>query len=245
VNGGALAAVFAAGLVAALATGLGALPLLVVRRRSVSLLGGANALAGGIMLSVALVFVLEGARDSAPHAFVGVALGAALVAAARRIVPERALERGWLQGPGSRRALLVVAVMAAHSLAEGIALGSSFGTGAGRGVITTTALALHKIAEGLAICLVLVPRGVRLRTAAGWSVVTALPEPLVAVPTYAAVATATSALPLMLGFAAGAMALVVATELLPEALASARRAVVAAQAGAALVLTTVLQLALL
>ena len=41
-----IAEVFAAGLAAALATGLGALPLLLVRRRSASLLGGANAPAG-------------------------------------------------------------------------------------------------------------------------------------------------------------------------------------------------------
>ena len=59
-----IAAVFAAGVAAALATGLGALPLLLVRRRSGSLLGGANALAGGVMLSVALVLVVEGAHDS-------------------------------------------------------------------------------------------------------------------------------------------------------------------------------------
>jgi zinc transporter, ZIP family len=240
-----VAEVFAAGLVAALATGLGVLPLLLVRRRSGSLLGGANAFAGGVMLSIALVLVLEGVRDSPPLAVAGAALGVLLVLVARRRLSERLLEPVWLQGADPRRALLVVAVMAAHSLAEGIALGSSFGAGSTRGLATAAALAAHKTAEGLAICLVLVPRGARLRTAAAWSIATALPEPLVAVPAFVAVEAAGSILPLVLGMAAGAMATVVLAELLPEALVHARRRlVVAAAAAAALAVASALQLVL-
>ena len=149
-----------------------------------------------------------------------------------------------MQGPDPQRALLVVAVMAAHSLAEGIAVGSSFGAGNARGLATATALAAHKIAEGLAISLVLVPRGARLRTAAAWSIATALPEPLVAVPAFAVVEASASILPLVLGLAAGAMAAVVVAELLPEACAHARRRVVFTATAAALAAATALQLVL-
>jgi ZIP family zinc transporter len=236
--------VFAAGVVAALATGLGTLPLGLVRGRAPSLLGGASALAAGVMLSVALVLVLEGADHDLLLTAVGCTLGIALVVAVRRLLPERLLEPAWLQGPNAERALLVVAVMAAHSLAEGIALGASFGAGEGRGLATTAALAAHKTAEGLAIALVLVPRGARLRTAAAWSIATALPEPLVAVPAFAAVEASLAVLALVLGVAAGAMTTVVLAGLLPEARANARRAVVIAATAAAFLLATPLQLAL-
>lgn len=241
-NAPGIAAVFAAGIAAALATGLGTLPLLLVRRRSGSLLGGANALAGGVMLSVALVLVVEGARDSPALTVAGGALGGALVVAARDLLPERLLEPAWMRGPNPQRALLVVAVMAAHSLAEGIALGSSFGAGTARGLATTAALAAHKTAEGLVISLVLVPRGARLRTAAAWSIATALPEPLIAVPAFAAVEASAAILPLVLGLAAGAMATVVLAELLPEAGAYARRRVVITATTGALAAATALQL---
>lgn len=239
-----IATVFAAGLAAALATGLGTLPLLLVRRRAASLRGGASAAASGVMLSVALTLVLEGVHKAPALTVAGSGLGAALVLAARRLLPGRLLEPAWMQGPNPQRALLVVAVMAAHSLAEGIAVGSSFGAGSARGLATATALAAHKVAEGLAISLVLVPRGARLRTAAAWSIASALPEPLVAVPAFAAVEASASILPLVLGLAAGAMTAVVLAELLPEARAHARRRVVVPATTGALAAATALQLVL-
>ena len=84
----------------------------------------------------------------------------------------------------------------------------------------TTAIAIHNIPEGLAICLVLIPRGTSVAKASLWSIVTSLPQPLMAVPAYVFARMFEPLLPICLGFAAGAMIMVFA-ELIPDALKSA------------------------
>lgn len=121
-----------------------------------------------------------------------------------------------------RRALLFFTVMAAHSLAEGVGLGVSFGGAKGVrvGSVISSTLAVHNIPEGLAICLVLVPRGTSLIDAAALSILSSLPQPLFALPAYFFVDTFAALLPVGLGFAAGAMLLLSLQELWPQAAAS-------------------------
>ena len=78
-------------------------------------------------------------------------------------------------------------------------------------------IAIHNIPEGLAISLVLVPRGTSVRAAAGWSIFSSLPQPLLAVPAYLFVEKFKPILPAGLGFAAGAMVWLVVSELIPDA----------------------------
>ena len=125
---------------------------------------------------------------------------------------------GRLQGVDARRAVLIIAVMTAHSAAEGVGVGASFGGGDALGLAITIAIAIHNIPEGVTISLVLVPRGASVRSAALWSIFTSLPQPLLAVPAYLFVEQFTAILPAGLGFAAGAMVWMVWRELLPEAL---------------------------
>jgi zinc transporter ZupT len=54
----------------------------------------------------------------------------------------------------ARKAILFVAVMTAHSFAEGIGVGVSFGGSRELSIFITAAIALHNIPEGIAICLV-------------------------------------------------------------------------------------------
>jgi len=86
------------------------------------------------------------------------------------------------------------------------------------GVFITIAIAVHNIPEGLAIGLVLTPRGVSILQTAWWAVFSSLPRVVLAVPAYLAVEFFRPSLPIGLGFAAGAMIWMVATELLPDAL---------------------------
>src|SRR5262249_52434295 len=118
---------------------------------------------------------------------------------------------------GARRILLILCVMTAHSFAEGVAVGVSFGGGATLAAAITIAIAVHNIPEGLAISAVLRPQGVSLIACAGWSVVSSLPQPLMAVPAWLFVDAVRPVLPWGLGFAAGAMVYMVLKELLPEA----------------------------
>ena len=152
---------------------------------------------------------------------------------------------GALTGADARKALLIVAVMTAHSVAEGVGVGSSFGGGDTLGLVIAIAIAIHNMPEGLAISLVLVPRGVRVRAAAGWSVFSSLPQPALAVPAYLFVEAFSSILPAALGFAAGAMVWMVATELLPEATTRLPRLRVLEAAGLAFVVMFALQTVLI
>ena len=77
-------------------------------------------------------------------------------------------------------------------------------------------LAIHNIPEGLAISLVLIPKKVSISTAALWSVISSLPQPIFALPAFIFVQQCQQLLPAGLGFAGGAMALVAVQELLPE-----------------------------
>jgi zinc transporter ZupT len=226
--------VFLAALVTAVATGIGALPLLFARSRGRFVLGASNAIAAGVMLAASVSLALEGVDRSPWRTAVGGALGACFV-----LMTERYLEHdhghtmGSLRGEDARRALLVVGVMTVHSAAEGIAVGAAFADGTTLGLLIAIAIAVHNIPEGLAISLVLVPRGTSVRAAAGWSIFSSLPQPLLAVPAFLFVDTFASILPAGLGFAAGAMVWMVFGELLPEALETAPPRVVAFFGGTA------------
>jgi zinc transporter, ZIP family len=231
---GHVVVVFLAALGTALATGLGALPLLAARTQGARWLGVANAVASGVMLGASLSLLTEGGERNVVRTLAGALVGVAFVLAVQRSFASGAERHvGALSGSDARKALLIVAVMTAHSAAEGVGVGASFGGSETLGVVIAIAIAIHNIPEGLAISLVLVPRGVRVRTAAGWSIFSSLPQPLLAVPAYLFVEAFTSILPVALGFAAGAMVWMVATELIPEATERLPRRRVAETAGVA------------
>ena len=229
--------VFLAALVTALATGLGALPLIFVRSAGRVMLGASNALAAGVMLAACVSLSIEGVHRSPWRTALGIALGIVFVLATERYLQDdHGHTIGSLRGEDARRALLIVGVMTVHSAAEGIGVGAAFGDGATLGLLITIAITIHNIPEGLAISLVLVPRGTSVRAAAGWSIFSSLPQPLLAVPAFLFVDAFTSILPIGLGFAAGAMVWMVIGELLPEALATAPKHVVALAGGTAFIL---------
>ena len=152
--------------------------------------------------------------------------------ASRRLAGRQNVHFETLAGADARKALLLVGVMTVHSIAEGVGVGVAFGGGEELGLVTAIAIAIHNIPEGLAISLVLIPRGVRVLHAAGWSVFSSLPQPLVAVPAFLFVALFDGLVPLGLGFAGGAMVWMVAAQIVPDALAtSSRRAVALALTG--------------
>jgi zinc transporter, ZIP family len=214
--------VLIAALATALATGLGALPFLVVPEMSRLWLGVSNAVAGGVMLGASVGLIREGATYGVARTAGGAAAGVVFIVAVRRLLAGREeLAVGTLRGADALKAFMIVAVMTAHSFTEGVGIGVAYGGGEALGALITVAIAVPNIPEGLAISLVLVPRGVSVRDAAGWSVFSSLPQPLMAVPAFVFVEVFEPILPAGLGFAAGAMLWMVAAELLPDALAEA------------------------
>ena len=223
-----LLVVTTAGLATALATGLGALPLLWLRDASSRTLGVANAFAGGLMLAATQLLFVEGSSIDVSRTIWGAIGGAAAIVVIAHFVHAREgdeddevaqLQRLRTGSVGS--AFLIIAVMTAHSAAEGIGVGVSFGGGEELGLLVTIAIAIHNIPEGLAISLALVPTGARLRTAAGWSIFSSIPQPILAVPAFLFVEAFRGVLPIGLGVAGGAMLWMVVRELIPEALGRA------------------------
>lgn len=219
----------------ALATGLGALPLLFGGTAGPRALGVANAAAAGVMAGASVSLLLEGADRSAREVAFGTLAGVVFILIVSRYLhaPHHARNFGDLRGDDAIKGLLIVAVMTVHSVAEGVGVGAAFGGGENLGLLIAVAIAVHNVPEGLAISLVLVPRGLSVRAAAGWSIFSSLPQPLLAVPAFLFVEAFDGVLPAALGFAAGAMVWMVARELLPDALGQASvRSVVATSSAA-------------
>jgi zinc transporter ZupT len=238
--------VFLAALLTALATGLGALPLLLGRRIERGGLGLATALAAGFMVGASVGLFWEGVGSSPARTLAGAALGAAFIIVTRRELGQhRHVEFGALRGAAALGALMIVGVMTLHSFTEGIGVGVSFGDGAALGAVIATAIAVHNIPEGLAISLVLVPRGISVARAAAWSVFSSLPQPLMAVPAYLLVEWFEPILPVGLGFAGGAMVWMVGAQLLPDALRTSAPVPVALATAAATAAMIAIQVALL
>jgi len=227
--------VFWYALLTALATGVGALPFAFVGAVSRRATAIANALAAGLMLGASFALVVEGSRHGAGATELGAFLGVAFVLTAERLLRDRPIRFGAIDGARGRRMLLMVAVMTVHSAAEGVAVGVAFGGTGALAAAITIAIAVHNVPEGLAITAVLRPGGVSVARCAGWSVFSSLPQPLLAVPAFLFVEAFAPALPYGLGFAAGAMMFMVFEELLPEAYQEARRGAVAALVSGAMI----------
>jgi zinc transporter ZupT len=214
--------VFIAASITALATGLGALPFLFVREFSKRWLSLFNALAAGLMLAASHSLIAEGEKLSPALTVVGMLLGLGLVVVSDRGISRQGAPKiSELRGANARKALLILGVMTIHSFAEGVGVGVSYGGGETLGVFISIAIAVHNIPEGLAISLVLIPRGMSVIHAAGWSIFTSLPQPLMAIPAFLFVMWFEPFLPVGLGLAAGAMIWMVFAELIPDALENA------------------------
>lgn len=237
--------VFLYALLTAVATGLGAVPFLFVEKPSRTWLGISNALAAGLMGAASAGLIYEGFNYGVLRVALGFVAGVAFIALSHGYLEDRKdLRMGRLQGADALKALMMVGVMTLHSFTEGVGVGVSFGGGEALGLFITIAIAVHNIPEGLAISLVLVPRGESVGRAAGWSVFSSLPQPLLAVPAYLFVEAFEPFLPVGLGFAAGAMIWMVLAELLPEALEETSSETVALTASLSIIAMLVFQILL-
>lgn len=171
------------------------------------------------MLAASVWLAYEGLGRGPLGVLAGAVVGAISILAVRRFLSldEHPAVFAEMSGLDARKGLLIVGVMTAHSLAEGVGVGVAFGGGADLGLVIALAIAVHNIPEDLAISLVLVPPGVGPGKAAFWIIFSSLPQPLIAVPALIFVEAFETLLPYGLGFAAGAMVWMVFAELLPDA----------------------------
>ena len=235
---GNLAFVFVAGLLTALATGLGAVPFFVVDDISDRVYVVLWGLASGIMVSASLFgLLLEGmAYGSRLWLVPGVLAGVALVIVGHEVISGFDVDPGDFAAADFRKLVLILGVLTVHSFPEGVAVGVAFaelglaslppsdtvvlfGYAAPiLGIFMTIAISIHNVPEGVAISIPLEAMGVSNPRKVWWAVFSSLPQPVGAVIAFYFVNLAREFLPFGFGFAAGAMIYLVATEFIPEGL---------------------------
>jgi ZIP family zinc transporter len=218
------------GSLAALATALGTLPVLLSHQFSQRTFDTMLGFGAGVMLaatSFSLVIpALEAAGTQGFGAWGaggivggGVLLGAALLLAIDRVVPHEHFIKG-VEGPRAvklKRVWLFVLAIALHNLPEGLAIGVAF---AGSDAVAATALAtgisIQDVPEGMVVALALRGVGYGRLASAGLGVASGLVEPVMAVLGATLVTLTASLLPWGLALAAGAMLFVISHEIIPE-----------------------------
>lgn len=232
-------------LLTAIATGLGALPLIFAKYVSKKYLALGNAFAAGLMISASFSLIYEGTDYSTWKTISGMIAGLVLISLSNNFLSKRNLpDITGLSGAKQMKAFLIIGIMTLHSFAEGVGVGVSFGDSESFGKFISLAIAIHNIPEGLAISLVLVPKGVSVFRSFNLSVVSSLPQPLMAVPAFLFVVAFKAFLPIGLGLAAGAMIWIVFSELIPDAIKDSEPGLVAIVVTVSISVMTFLQVIL-
>jgi len=211
---------FVGSLAAGLATGVGALPVLFVKRPSKRHLDLMLGFAAGVMLAASVFSLLIPAIDDGGVwvAIGGLLLGALVLHLVDRFVPHEHFIRGH-EGPSSRlrKIWLFVLAITIHNFPEGLAVGVGFGSGAiGPAIALAVGIGLQNMPEGLAVALPLAGEGYSRGRALLYATLTGLVEPLGGLLGVSLVMIARPILPWGLAFAAGAMLFVISDEIIPE-----------------------------
>ena len=226
----AVASALAGGSVAALATALGTIPVLLSQRISERTQDALFGFGAGVMLAAcAFSLIIPGlaaARENGAGAWAAggmlgaaILIGGAMLLVLERWLPHEHFVKG-LEGPASRklrRTWLFVFAIALHNIPEGLAIGvAAAGTDAAGAAALATGIAIQDVPEGLVVATALFAAGYGRSLAVGLGMLSGVVEPVGAVLGAAAVSQSAMLLPWGLGFAAGAMLFVISHEIIPE-----------------------------
>jgi ZIP family zinc transporter len=219
-----------ASLLAGLATALGALPLLFIRRVSDQTRDGMLGFGAGVMLAASCFSLILPGIDAA-QVLTGSKTQAALIVAAglgagalflflsHRLIPHEHFVKG-PEGVSSaklKQIWLFVGAVTLHNFPEGLAVGVGFGGGnIAEGAALALGIGLQNMPEGLVVALALLAAGYTRAKAFAVALVSGLVEPLGGAFGAGVVTLAQPFLPWALAFAAGAMLFVVSHEIIPE-----------------------------
>lgn len=217
------------GLLAAMATALGTLPVLFARPLSARTQAAMLGFGAGVMLAATAFSLVIPGLDAAralwndPWIAGGVMLAGIMAGGGALLwLDGRLPHEHFLNGADSvdtealARVWLFVFAIALHNLPEGLAIGVAAAKDGAGAAALAMGIAIQDIPEGLVVALALRGAGYRASTAALVGAASGLAEPVAAVLGASLIQVSAIALPWGLALAAGAMLLVVSHEIIPE-----------------------------
>jgi ZIP family zinc transporter len=220
VGGAGLFEAILASSLAGLATGLGALPLILMRRVPPWVRDGLLGFAAGVMIAAASFSLLLPALQVGPFwlVLVGLSVGAVILGMLEWIIPAihraSALDKQNDDGRLFRRGLIIAIAIALHNFPEGLAVG--LGYAAGGGLPLALAIGAHNAPEGLVVAASFREQGMPWWRILIYTLLTGMVEPVAAWGGFLLGDAGRAFLPFGFALAAGAMIYVVSDELIPE-----------------------------
>lgn len=218
------------GSIAALATALGTLPVLLSQQFSQRTYDTLLGFGAGVMLAASsfslIIPALSAAKSQGAGGWAaggtvggGIVLGGALLLVIDLLMPHEHFIKG-LEGreaKAMKRVWLFVMAIALHNLPEGLAIGVAYGGSDPVGALAlATGISIQDVPEGLVVALALRGVGYGRWTSAGLGMLSGLIEPIAAVFGAAVIGLSAGLLPWGLAAAAGAMLYVISHEIIPE-----------------------------
>ncbi len=217
---------FTASLLAGLATGLGAVPVLLFRNISQKIQDTMLGFGAGVMLAATSFSLIIPAIEVSGRNIIsvmtvsaGMLIGAAFLFLSDKYSPHEHFIKG-PEGadPGRLKKIwLFVIAITLHNFPEGLAVGVGFGGGnISNGIKLAIGIGLQNIPEGLVVALALISEGYSVTYSILVSTFTGLVEPVGGLLGIGIVSISRVLLPFGLAFAAGAMLYVISDEIIPE-----------------------------
>lgn len=206
---------------AGLATGLGAIPIIIFKKIPEDIHDAMLGFAAGIMLAAASFSLLVPALESGGlfQTLLGVAVSGVFVYFVEKMIPH--LHPHFGKEPqeelGLQKGLLMAVAVTLHNFPEGLAVGVGLASGTDNiGVLLALAIAAQNIPEGLAVAAPIADSGLSRIKVFLLTLLSGLAEPVAAVVGMTLCSFSKSILPFGLAFAAGAMIYVVSDQIIPE-----------------------------
>ncbi|HZG87670.1 ZIP family metal transporter [Paenibacillus sp.] len=206
-------------IVSAMATGLGAVPILLMkvvthRWRDILL-----AFTAGIMVSATMFNLIPVALDHSNllTVTIGILLGTLVLSLMERTLPHIDLAHSKSAVQFDAKSMLIITAITLHNLPEGLSVGVSYASeSSGLGPLIALAIGLQNAPEGFLVALFLVTQKVKKWHAFVIATLTGAVEIATGLLGFFLTSYVSGLVPYGLAFAAGAMLFVVYKELIPE-----------------------------
>lgn len=218
-----------ASLCAGMATVVGALPVIFIKKINPVVQDTMMGFGAGVMLaassfSLIVPAIEHGGADTVAALIVagGMIIGSLFLVFADKVFPHEHFFKGkeGIQKANLKRIWLFIIAITIHNFPEGLAVGVGFGGGSeesiNNGISLAIGIGLQNIPEGLVVALSLLTEKYSLKKVFLITLITGLVEPLGGLIGVGIVSISKVILPWGLAFAAGAMIWVVSHEIIPE-----------------------------